>query len=32
VEAESDGEALALHPRDVAEHTTVSRVTEVEIP
>ena len=32
VDAESEEEALALLPRYVAERTTVSRVTEVEIP
>lgn len=32
VDAESDAEALALLPRYVAERTTVTRVSEVEIP
>jgi hypothetical protein len=32
VDAGSDEEALALLPRYVAERTTVSRVSEVEIP
>ena len=32
VEAESDAEALALLPSYVAARTTVSRVSEVEIP
>jgi hypothetical protein len=32
VEADTEDEALALLPRYVAERTTVSRVSEVEIP
>ena len=32
VDAGTDEEALALLPRYVAERTTVSRVTEVQIP
>jgi hypothetical protein len=32
VEAESEGDALALLPTYVAERTTVARVSEVEIP
>ena len=32
VEAETEEEALALLPRYVAERTTASRVSEVEIP
>ena len=32
VDADTDEDALALLPRYVAERTTVSRVTEVEIP
>jgi hypothetical protein len=32
VDAESDVEALALLPRYVAQRTTVSRVSDVEIP
>ena len=32
VEAESEADALRLLPRYVAERTTVSRVSEVEIP
>ena len=32
VDADTDEEALALLPRYVADRTTLSRVTEVEIP
>ena len=32
VEAESEGDALALLPTYVAERTTVARVSQVEIP
>lgn len=32
VDADTEEEALALLPRYVAERTTVSRVSEVEIP